>query len=79
MQGKGIDMSTMRKRGHFMEVSQHFCPSLWTIVKGKLLLNVMFESPLSVILSTVHQLYSLYHRVPVSNANIQITIEESHL
>ena len=33
MQGEGIDMSTMRKRGHFMEVSQHFCPSLWTIYK----------------------------------------------
>ena len=31
MQGEGIDMSTMRKTGHFMEVSQHFCPSLWTI------------------------------------------------
>ena len=31
MYGEGIDMSTMRKRGHFMEVSQHFCPSLWTI------------------------------------------------
>ena len=30
MQGEGIDMSTMRKRGHFMEVSQHVCPSLWT-------------------------------------------------
>ena len=31
MQGQGIDMSTMRKSGHFMEVSQHFCPSsLWT-------------------------------------------------
>ena len=24
MQGEGIDMSTMRKTGHFMEVSQHF-------------------------------------------------------
>ena len=26
MEGEGIDMSTMRKK-----VSQHFCPSLWTI------------------------------------------------
>lgn len=25
MEGEGIDMSTMRKRGHFVEVSQHFC------------------------------------------------------
>ena len=31
MEGEGIDMSTMRKRGHFMEVSRHFSPSLWTI------------------------------------------------
>ena len=27
-QGKGIDMSTLQKRGHFIEVSPHFCPSL---------------------------------------------------
>ena len=38
----------------------------------------MFESPLSVILSTVHQFYSLYHKVPVSNTSIQIT-KESYL
>ena len=31
MYGEGIDMSTMRKTGHFMEVSRHFSPSLWTI------------------------------------------------
>ena len=92
MQGEGIDMSTMRKRRHFMEVSQHFCPSLWTIykwtykltraatlVKWKPLLKVMFESPLSVILSTVHHFYSLYHKVPASNTSIQITIKQLHL
>ena len=39
----------------------------------------MFESPLSVILSTVHQFYSLYPKVPVSNTSIQITIKELHL
>ena len=27
-QGQAKDMSTMQKRGHSMEVSQHFCPSL---------------------------------------------------
>ena len=27
-QGKGISISTMPKRGHFIEVCQHFCPSL---------------------------------------------------
>ena len=50
-----------------------------TLVKWKPLLKVMFESPLSVILSTVHHFYSLYHKVPASNTSIQITIKELHL
>ena len=50
-----------------------------TLVKGKSLLKIMFESPLSVILSTVHQFYSLYPKVPVPNTSIQITIKELHL
>ena len=90
MEGEGIDMCTMQKRGHFMEVSQHLSffivdqltyklTRAATLVKGKLLLEIMFESPLSVILSTVHQFYSLFHKVPVSNTSVQITIKESHL
>ena len=39
----------------------------------------MFESPLSVMLSTVHHFYSLYHKVPASNTSIQITIKQLHL
>ena len=41
--------------------------------------KIMLESPLSVILSTVHQFYSLYPKVPVPNTSIQITIKELHL